>query len=443
MSDLPTINSEPTSGIPGGEVIPVGAAIPREQSKDHGQDMENLFAADRLVVLLVDDQPMIGEAVRRLLAGEGEIEFHYCSSSNDALEKARTISPTVILQDLVMPDMDGLELLKLYRSTPETRNVPVIVLSTKEEASVKKQAFELGASDYLVKLPDRIELIARIRHHSQAYMNRVQRDAAMRALDLALKRKNEFMRIASHDLKNPLTVVIGASSLLKDLTSPHTDLPWMETVTKMIATVQRQAEQMHKLIVDYLDAQAMEDGQLKIEPTENNLNQLAKNAVSDLDAYTTTKGTLVDFDLDENLPSSSFDAARVAQVAVNLISNAVKFSPPGASVTVRTRKSDGLPGAESSQQPGAEGTFLVFEVSDNGPGLQPEDLAKLFGRYATLSAKPTGGEKSTGLGLAICKSLIELHGGRIGARNNAPGHPGSTFWFALPALAAHAGCDAG
>lgn len=397
------------------------------------------FNTDRLVVLLVDDQPMIGEAVRRLLAGDAEIIYHYCSNSGDALEKVRTLDPTVILQDLVMPDIDGLELLKIYRSTPETKNVPVIVLSTKEEPAVKKQAFELGASDYLVKLPDRIELIARIRHHSRAYMHRVQRDAAMGALDLALKQKNEFMRIASHDLKNPLCALIGAASLLRSMTAQHMEPDTFANVTTMIGIVQRQAEQMHKLIVDYLDAQAMDDGQLKIEPAENNLSELVRHVVSDLRAYTESKGTQVEFDLDEALPNSSFDAARVGQIAMNLISNAVKFSPPGASIVVRTRKTGALPDADSEYGETIEGTFFVFEVSDNGPGLAPDDLGKLFGRYATLTAKPTGGEKSTGLGLAISRSLIELHGGRIGARNNAPdaaGKPrGATFWFALPATA--------
>src|SRR4051812_21170522 len=95
--------------------------------------ISSLSAGDELRVLLVDDQPMIGEAVRRLVASESDFRFSYCASATDALATAIRLGPTVILQDLVMPDMDGLELLRQYRHTSELRDVPVIVLSTKEE----------------------------------------------------------------------------------------------------------------------------------------------------------------------------------------------------------------------------------------------------------------------------------------------------------------------
>src|SRR5581483_10448183 len=134
------------------------------------------------IVLLVDDQPMIGEAIRRALATESDIGFHYCSNALQAVATAKKIHPTVILQDLVMPGMDGMSLLGQYRADPATKEIPVIVLSSKEDAVMKREAFAAKADDYLVKLPDTIELIARIRHHSQAYMTRIQLDAAYRAL---------------------------------------------------------------------------------------------------------------------------------------------------------------------------------------------------------------------------------------------------------------------
>jgi two-component system, chemotaxis family, response regulator WspR len=133
-------------------------------------------------VLLVDDQAMIGEAVRRALAQQPNMEFHYCATSADAIAAAGTIKPTVILQDLVMPGIDGLTLVRRYRADPLTRDIPIIVLSTKEDPTVKSEAFTLGANDYLIKLPDAIELIARVRHHSKAYLNQLQRDAAYLAL---------------------------------------------------------------------------------------------------------------------------------------------------------------------------------------------------------------------------------------------------------------------
>ena len=134
------------------------------------------------MVLLVDDQAMIGEAVRRGLAHEENIDFHFCSDPHQAIAQAIRIKPTVILQDLVMPGLDGLTLVGEYRNHPATQNIPIIVLSTKEDPLIKSAAFSAGANDYLVKLPDNIELLARIRYHSRSYMTLLQRDAAYRAL---------------------------------------------------------------------------------------------------------------------------------------------------------------------------------------------------------------------------------------------------------------------
>ncbi|MFZ5831613.1 MAG: SpoIIE family protein phosphatase [Planctomycetota bacterium] len=139
-------------------------------------------AESPVTVLLVDDQAIIAEAVRRMLGSESDIQFHYCSDPTQAIEAANQLSPTVILQDLVMPELDGLTLVKFLRANPKTREVPMIVLSTKEEPVVKAQAFAVGANDYLVKLPDKVELIARVRYHSKGYIAQLERNEAYRKL---------------------------------------------------------------------------------------------------------------------------------------------------------------------------------------------------------------------------------------------------------------------
>jgi sigma-B regulation protein RsbU (phosphoserine phosphatase) len=150
-------------------------------------------------VLLVDDQAIVGETVRRMLAPEAEIIFQYCQDPTRAVPTAVEWSPTVILQDLVMPDVDGLDLVRFFRAHPKLRDIPLIVLSSKEEAVTKAEAFALGANDYLVKLPDRIELVARIRYHSKAYINLLQRNEAYQAL-LASQQKlaSEIARAAEY-----------------------------------------------------------------------------------------------------------------------------------------------------------------------------------------------------------------------------------------------------
>ena len=153
--------------------------------------------------MLVDDQAIVAEALRRMLADEADIDYHYCADPAKAIQEAAEFGPTVILQDLVMPDIDGLMLLKFFRSNPATNSVPIIVLSTKEEAKIKSEAFSLGASDYLVKFPDKIEVIARIRAHSRSFLAQKQRDEAydaLREMQQELEVKNaELERLSSQD----------------------------------------------------------------------------------------------------------------------------------------------------------------------------------------------------------------------------------------------------
>jgi CheY-like chemotaxis protein/HPt (histidine-containing phosphotransfer) domain-containing protein len=148
-----------------------------------GQTHDAAPSADyQTVVLLVDDQAMVCEAIRRALFHQADMSFNYCGEATAAITTANQIKPTVILLDLVMPGIDGLTLISQFRANPLTQEVPIIVLSTSENPQVKGQAFALGANDYIIKLPDKIELVARIRYHSRAYLNQVQRDEAFRAL---------------------------------------------------------------------------------------------------------------------------------------------------------------------------------------------------------------------------------------------------------------------
>lgn len=156
------------------------------------EDMNNDIPADlkttlinrseRPVVLLVDDQMMVAETIRRMLSDEADIEFHYCDDARKGVKVASELKPTIILQDLMMPGIDGFTLVSQYRDNSETKNIPVIVLSMKEDPRDKSMAFEKGATDYLVKLPDKIELVARIRANTRNYLTQLERDDAFVAL---------------------------------------------------------------------------------------------------------------------------------------------------------------------------------------------------------------------------------------------------------------------
>jgi len=143
----------------------------------------SLLPADRpLMVMLVDDQSFVAELLQRQLTNEKDINFHYCQDPSQAISTAEKIGPTVILLDFAMPEIDGITLCHFFRAHPATRDIPIVMLSSNDDPNTKAQAFGAGVNDYLVKLPDSIELIARLRYHSAAYINKLQRDDAYRAL---------------------------------------------------------------------------------------------------------------------------------------------------------------------------------------------------------------------------------------------------------------------
>jgi DNA-binding response OmpR family regulator len=177
----------------------------------------NASRNEAAMILLVDDQPFVAEVLQRFIASDPKLVLHYCPNPAEAIDAANRIRPTVILQDLVMPGVDGLAIVGRFRANPSTKDTPIIVLSSKEDPQTKSLAFTMGANDYLVKLPDKLELVARLRYHSNACLQRIQLEEAFRALresQQQLLESNSALLASNQQLGEALSQVKALRGLL-------------------------------------------------------------------------------------------------------------------------------------------------------------------------------------------------------------------------------------
>jgi signal transduction histidine kinase len=407
-----------------------------------------------IMVMLIDDQAMVGEAVRRLLADQQDIDLHFCSDARESIEQATQIKPTVILLDLVMPQIDGLEVMRRFRGNRETAHIPVVVLSTTEEPQIKSQAFAAGADDYLVKLPDKIELIARIRYHSQSYLNLVQRDEAYRALresqqqlldrntelsalnqaflrakeeaEKASHHKGEFLSRMSHELRTPLNAVLGFGQLLQmeDL-SPR----MRESVDQILWA----GRHLLDLINEVLDISRIEAGRLSLSIEPVSVATVVRETL-DLVRPLAAQREISLVNADNCQWHVTADNQRLRQVLLNLLSNAIKYNRPGGTVRISCEKVSLVLGSEAIVEASPDITLerLRISVQDSGAGIAPSAMSKLFTPFERLGADQTEVEGS-GIGLALSKRLIEVMGGTLRAESIQD--LGSTFFVELPIAA--------
>ncbi|ACR32040.1 hybrid sensor histidine kinase/response regulator [Burkholderia glumae] len=324
-------------------------------------------------VLLVDDQAFVGEVIRRLLAAETDIALHVCGDAGSALELGRTLRPTVILQDLVMPGVDGLELVRAWRAEAATAQVPIIVLSINDDPLAKREAFVAGANDYLVKLPDPIEMIARIRYHSNSYH--------------MLRQRDEVLDFLSHDMRAPQASIL---SLLEGYRATHGEMPML----------------LERIEVHARRALALADGFIQLTRAQSEkrpselvcLNEVLLDAADQLWEKAAATGSRVKVVLPEAECLCVGDRMMLTRALANLIDNALKYAPPASEV--RGLIAD-------------DGERWLIGVEDEGEGIAPAQRASATESFVRLTHGPDSQKGGFGLGLAFVRATATKHGGAL------------------------------
>jgi two-component system sensor histidine kinase/response regulator len=363
-------------------------------------------------VIIVDDVPESVRFLDQLLTHEG-YRVDVAHSGTHALELIFKDIPDLVLLDLMMPGLNGRELLQILRHDPRTEEIAIIMLTAVDTVEDVVDCFELGADDYLTKPAEFEVLLARVHTHVNLKRLRDQRRRDIARLKELDTLKDKFLQIAAHDLKNPLNnFTIGVEVLSRLTPTIKEEFPDYE---KVLGGMRDTIGTMRIIIDDFLDLQALEAGQIELTTELVSINEITDKVIQQFTAYADGKQTTVNADLADDLPRCDADPDRLNQVASNLLSNAIKFSPPGSEIQVRTKRT---------------GDFVRLEVEDNGPGIPPDEVPLLFEEFTRLSNRPTGGEVSSGVGLAIARTLIEMHGGQIGVDSQMG--KGSVFWFEIP-----------
>ncbi|MBP0019562.1 MAG: response regulator [Cyanobacteria bacterium SBLK] len=427
-------------------------------------------------VLLVDDQPIVAESIRRLLASEPDIELHYCNSAERAIPTALDIEPTVILQDLVMPEVDGLMMVKFFRANPCTHSIPIIVLSNREESTIKAEAFATGANDYLVKIPDPIEFVARLRYHSTAYANFCKRYEAEQALARAnqelehsvAKRTAELQatlerlqqtqaqlvqdeKMASlgqlvagvaHEINNPVNFISGninpAREYAEDLLNlialyqqeypqptpaiareiDNLDLDFLAPdFLKLLTSLKTGTDRIQEIVLSLRNFSHLDEAGMKLADIRDGIESTLLILGSKLRSIEIRK----DYG---DCPPIECLPGQLNQVFINLLANAADAIEEKVE---RMSEDEEYQPKICIRSQTVEDRWMQITIIDNGPGIPEEIRDRLFDPFFTT--KSVG--KGTGLGLSISYQIVvEKHGGTLDVASSLG--EGTKFTIKIP-----------
>ena len=356
--------------------------------------------SDRTVILVVDDEPKNIQVVGSLLLREG-YEVVAARGGEEAIAKAVEIQPDLVLLDVMMPGLSGVEVAFRLKAHPGWNQAPIVFLSAATDKAFVIEGLSAGAVDYVTKPFNGPELLRRIELHAGLRRTRLK-------LEEALADKERLMEVLAHDLKNPLGVVRFSARVMQE------QVPAGRTA-ELVTIIHDAADRALGIVESLLDASGMEHARATLQRDWLRLDELAAEVREAFAGKAADKR--IELDL---LPASRpvwlrADRGGLFRVLENLVSNALKFSPGGTRVEMEVDGNE---------------TTALFRIADQGPGVPPAEVDRLFQRYSRLTPRPTGEESSTGLGLSIVKELAAAMDGSIEYRPASSG--GAEFLLKLP-----------
>lgn len=363
-------------------------------------------------VLLVDDRPENLVALEAVLEPL-EVQIEKALDANAALRFLLAHEVALIVLDVEMPDIDGLETARLIRERPRSANTPIIFI-TAGNADRIREAYKLGAVDYITKPIDRDIVRWKASVFVQLYQARQQErllaeeHASRLHAEAANRAKDQFLAVVSHELRTPLVAIIGwANILLSKKLEP-------DAMQRALTTIQRNATLQHRLVSDILDFSG--SARLPLDFMDVDVKELVEQCLDTMRPQANEKGIRLLSHFSNGRASVEADPIRLQQMITNLLANAVKFTPENGTVTLTLTTT---------------GDSVRLTVKDTGIGIEPEFLPRIFDPFVQADSTNTRAYSGLGLGLAIVRQLAELHKGQIQVASEGRAK-GTTFTLILP-----------
>jgi len=356
----------------------------------------------RSTILIIDDIPENIQVIGNILKTK-DYQIEFALTPSEALDWVVSKSFDLIILDIMMPEMNGIDLCRLIKKNSLNVQTPIIFVTAKNDIDSLTKAFEAGGVDYITKPFNSLELLVRVNNH---ILIQNQKNELM----MLNATKNKFLSIIAHDLRNPLNNLLGFGELLERNILNYTQEKQLSFVKIMNDTTNN----ILRLLENLLAWAQSQTGKLTPKPESIRISKIANWAISVLELDALRKELVIENKLDkETLVFADFQM--ISTIIRNLLSNAIKFSKKGGYISIHSEAQD---------------QFELITVKDHGVGMEEESLERMFKIEENISTTGTANEKGSGLGLILCREFVEKNGGKIGVKSQL--NLGAEFYFSLP-----------